>query len=99
MLDVPRVIYRFPFLRLEAYNARFKDVYYPVRALPRRRELVSPLGTLFPPKNPISDLKLPGSHPPAVIMAQPLLILGCPYHCLATCFLQKVDVIDPFLLL
>ena len=74
MLDVPRVIYRFPFLRLEAYNARFKDVYYPIRAIARRRELVSPLGTLFPPKDPISDLKFPRPHSPAVITAQPLLV-------------------------
>ena len=76
MLDVPRVIYRFPFLCDKAYNARLKDVYYPVRALPSGRELVPPLGTLFPSKDPISDLKFPGLYSPTVITAQPLLVPG-----------------------
>lgn len=48
MLDIPRVVYGFSLLRDEAHNARFKDMRYPVRALPRGRKLVLPLGTLFP---------------------------------------------------
>ena len=74
MFDIPRVVYGSSLLRNEAHNARFKDVRYPIRALPRGGELVSPLGTLFSPENPISNFKVPGSHAPAMIAAQPLLI-------------------------
>ena len=74
MLDIPRVIYGSSLLRNEAHNARLMDVRYPIRALPRGGELVSPLGTLFPPEDPISNFKVPGYYAPAMIAAQPLLI-------------------------
>ena len=69
------------------------DSYYPIRALPLRRQLVGILGRLNAPKKKVAFLKASGMNLAAMVAAQGLLVASGLHSSLKTIFLKEQRVV------
>src|SRR4051812_34294243 len=99
MLNVPGVTHWNIIFGLQADCTRPGDSYYPIRALPLRRQLVGILGRLNAPNNKVAFLKASGTDLAAMVAAQGLLVACCSHSRPKTIFLKVRCVILPQLLL
>ena len=99
MLDVPGVAHWDGILGLQEDCAKPSDSHDPIRAFPRRCQLVGIFGRLNVPKNKVAFLTASGMNLAAMVAAQGLLVACCSHSRPKTIFLKERCVILPQLLL
>ena len=93
MFNVPGVAHWNSIFGLQADCAGPGDSYYPIRALPLRRQLVGILGRLNALKNKVTFLKASGMNLVAMVAAQGLLVACCSHSLPKTMFLKERRII------